>query len=72
MMKIGSDRARKFQPVCFREDRENCARTRALQMFDHLGIARNRIGTLIRPNDEEEKRTRAKISTDALSGGLDN
>ena len=53
-------------------DRENCARARARKKIDHLGITQNRIGTLIRPNDEEEKRLRAKIPTGAFPGGPGN
>ena len=55
-----------------REDWENCAHARALSKIDHLGIALNRTSTLIRPNDEEEKRSRAKIPTGVLPGGPGN
>ena len=35
MMKMGSDRAQKFQPVRSRVDYEICAHTRTCQIFDH-------------------------------------
>ena len=69
MTKIGSDRARKLQPVRSQENREICARVRARQRFDSLGIARNRTGTTIRPTDEDGRRSRMKISTGELSEG---
>ena len=66
-MKIESDCARKFQPVWSREDQENSARACVRSQIDHLKISRNRTGTLLRPNDKEEKRSYMKIPTSALS-----
>ena len=40
--------------------------------FDRAGIARNRTGTTIRPNDEDGKRSRVKITNGALPGGSGN
>ena len=72
MTKIVGERVRKLQPVCYREDRKICACARARQMFEHHGITRNHLGTTVRPNDKDGKHSRAKISTDELSGGLGN
>ena len=70
--KGGNDHAQKLEPVHFEEDREVCARARTLQKFGRHGIARNQTGTTIRPNDEDGKRSHAKISTGELSGGQGN
>ena len=69
MMKIGTDRVWKLQPVGSREDRK-FERARARQNFNRLGITRNRMGTTIWPNDEDGKRSCTKISTGELSGEL--
>ena len=63
---------RKFQPVRSREGQEIYARVRARLKIDLFGIGRNRTSTPIGKNDEEEKRSHAKIPTVALLGGPRN
>ena len=68
----GGNHVLKFQPMRSREDSKICPSAPKGQKFDHLEITQNCTGTTIRPNDEDGKRLRAKISTGDLLGGQGN